>query len=121
MKKPFPSEGRAGRTRESNESVRALWEKCYQDHQVRQREQPLVGLEACAFRCAGDEAEVAALRKVVDMLDANAGEGGDFGVRENFLTRLDGYHVSAPWFLPRTLHIPFDAGSSVRDALFSLQ
>jgi hypothetical protein len=42
-----------------------------------------------------------ALRKVVHMLDADAGQAGHFRVGEDFLTRFDGNHG-----LPHVLSIP---------------
>jgi len=81
--------------------MRALGEQRHQDHEIREREQPLIGLNASAFRGAGDEAEVTALGEVVHMIHADAGEGGDFRVGENFLARLYGNHGLAPRFFPR--------------------
>jgi hypothetical protein len=56
----------------------ALGKQGHEDHQVRQSEKPIVGVSAGRFRGAGYEAEVAALRKIVEMLDANARQGRHF-------------------------------------------
>jgi hypothetical protein len=50
------------------------------DHQVRQGKQPLVGLLPRCLR-ACDKAEVAAARKIVKMLQAHPGQGGNLPVR----------------------------------------
>src|SRR6266849_10978493 len=56
----------------SNILVRALRKQGHQDHQIRKREQPLIGADAGRFRCPRDKAEVAALGKIVYMLDADS-------------------------------------------------
>src|SRR5258708_31421469 len=62
---------------DSNALVRALRKQGHQDHQIRKREQPLIGAETCRFRRPRDEAQVAALGKIVHMLDANTRQAGD--------------------------------------------
>ena len=62
---------------DSNALVRALRKQGYQNHQIRKREQPLIGAETCRFRRPRDEAQVAALGKIVHMLDANTRQAGD--------------------------------------------
>src|SRR5260370_14331084 len=62
---------------DSNALVRALRKQGPQDHQIRKREQPLIGAETCRFRRPRDEAQVAALGKIVHMLDANTRQSGD--------------------------------------------
>jgi len=69
--------------------VRAAREEGNQYHEVRQSEQPLFGLGASSLRRASDDAEMTAAREVVQVIDANAGQAGNFGVREDFLTRFD--------------------------------
>src|SRR5258708_20501777 len=55
----------------SNISVRALRKQGHQDHQIRKREQPLIGGDAGRFPRPPDEAQVSALRKNVHRLAAN--------------------------------------------------
>src|SRR5260370_26408464 len=62
----------------SNILVRALRKQGHQDHQIRKREQPLIGADAGCFRCPRNEAQVSALRKIVHMLNANTRQAGDF-------------------------------------------
>jgi hypothetical protein len=68
----------------------------HQHHQIRQRKQPLVRLLACRFRGARDKAQVAALRKIADMIHANASQAGNFRVGENLLARFYGNHGLVP-------------------------
>src|SRR6266849_10483657 len=51
--------------------VGAAREKGDQHHQIRQRKQPLVCLDPGAFRSPRDETQMTALRKIVDVIDAN--------------------------------------------------
>jgi hypothetical protein len=74
--------------------VRAARQKRYQHGEVGQREQQLVGRSVGGLRGTGDEAQMAALREVTDMLKANPGKIRDFRVRENLLTRFDFYQGS---------------------------
>lgn len=95
-KKPLPVDREGAKGPDSSgfsRLVRALGKEGDQDHQVGQRKQPLVGLNACALRGASNESKVTALCEIVHMLDANASEVGDFSVGEDFLTRFDGNHV----------------------------
>jgi hypothetical protein len=62
---------------DSNALVRAFRKQGHQNHQIREREQPLIGADAGRFRCPRNEAEVAALGKIVDMLDADSRQAGD--------------------------------------------
>jgi len=62
---------------DSNALVRALRKQGDQNHQIRKREQPLIGADAGRFRGPRDEAEVAALGKIVYMLDADSRQAGD--------------------------------------------
>jgi hypothetical protein len=85
-------------------SVRALRKQGHQDRQIRQRKQPLVRAQTCRFGSARDEAQVAAFRKVANMLDANPRQAGDFGIGEYFLARFYGDHGHTP--VPRTILLP---------------
>jgi len=69
--------------------VRAAREERHQHHQVGQSEQPLFGLDASRFGRAGDHAQMTAAREVVQVIDANAGQAGNFGVRKDLLTGFD--------------------------------
>ena len=69
--------------------VRAAREEGNQYHEVRQSEQPLFGLGASSLRRASDDAEMTAAREVMEMIDANAGQTGNFGVRKDLLTGFD--------------------------------
>src|SRR5260370_17314381 len=55
----------------SNILVRALRKQGHQDHQIRKREQPLIGADAGSFRSPRNEAQLSALRKIVHLLNAN--------------------------------------------------
>jgi hypothetical protein len=64
-----------------------------QDHQVRQRKQPLIVLlPRCLIR-ACDKAEVPAARQTVEMLRANPRQGGNLRVHKDLLARLDLDHA----------------------------
>ena len=69
--------------------VRAAREERHQHHQVGQSEQPLFGLDTSRFGRPGDHAQVTAAREVVQVIDANAGQAGNFGVRKDLLTGFD--------------------------------
>ena len=93
--------------------MRALRKEGHEDHQIRKSEQPLVGVQTRSFRRARDEAEMTALREIVNVLDANSRQAGNFRIGENFLTRFYGNQGRAPqlrYFLPRTT---FDANCIV--------
>ena len=90
----------AGRVRDKNYSrwpwpavasglVRAAREESDEHHEVGQGEQPLFGLGASSLRRASDDTQVTAAREVMQMIDADAGQSGNFGVRKDFLTRFD--------------------------------
>ena len=70
-------------------------EQRHQNHQIRQGEQPLIRLDSRRFRCPRDEPQVPALRKVVQVVDANPSQIGDLGIGENLLARFYGNH--GPW------------------------
>ena len=66
-----------------------------QNHQVRQREQPLIRLHACHFSRACDEPYVPSACQAVEMLQADPGQVGSLRVRKDLLTRLDFNHAIA--------------------------
>jgi hypothetical protein len=72
--------------------VGAAREQSNQNHQVRQREQPLIGLCASRFRGARDHPKMPALCEIVHVLYADAGQAGYFRVGEYLLTRFDSDH-----------------------------
>src|SRR6266852_1945181 len=66
-----------------------------QDHQVRWRKQPLIGLlPRCLIR-ACDKAEVPPARQTVEMLQADPRQRGNLRVRKDLLARLDLDHAFA--------------------------
>jgi len=82
--RPRKTNGSLGHAREPcksqldpNALVRAFRKQGHQNHQIRKREQPLIGAETGRFRRSRDEAQVAALGKIVHMLDANTRQAGD--------------------------------------------
>jgi hypothetical protein len=80
--------------------VGALGEEGHKDHQIRKGEKPLIGLEAGTLGCTGNKAQVAAPGKIAEMIDANACEGSNLSISEDFLARLDGNHGRVPRFFP---------------------
>src|SRR6267143_3852157 len=102
---------------DSNALMRAFRKQGYQNHQIRKREQPLIGADAGRFRCPGDEAQMTALRKIVHMLDANTRQAGDLRISENLLARLHGNHGPAPLFRRKLPYTYFDAVGIVSAAL----
>ena len=102
------------RKRYAMRSVRAARKQRNQNHQVRQREQPLVGLRACSFCRARDHPKMTAAREVVQVLHADASQAGYFRVGENFLTRFDGDqglpHVRSNPSPPLTCFVMLSAG-----------
>src|SRR4029077_1836857 len=75
--------------------VRALGEERNQHHEIGQREEPIVSSAGC-FGGASDEAEVARLGELADVLDADASQAGNFRIGEDFLARFDGNHRRSP-------------------------
>src|SRR5260370_1277350 len=57
---------------DANALVCALREQGHHDHQVRKCKQPLIRADAGRFRCPRDEAQMAALCKIVYVLDAKS-------------------------------------------------
>ena len=66
-----------------------------QNHQVRQREQPLIRLHARHFSPACDEPYVPSACQAVEMLQADPGQVGSLRVRKDLVTRLDFNHAIA--------------------------
>jgi hypothetical protein len=98
--------------------VRAAREQCHQNHQIRQGEKPLIRLDSRRFRGTRDEPQMAALREIVQVVDANPREGSHLGIGEYFLARFNGNHGPWPSFLLRpTWPYPLDAGLILRAAL----
>ena len=60
-----------------------------QDHEVGQRKQPLVRLLTRRSCRAHDKADVPGARQIVEMLEADARQGGSLRVCEDLLARLD--------------------------------
>src|ERR1700694_617388 len=83
--------------------VRALRKEGHQHHQVREGEQPLIRMDARGFRGPCDKAKVAALRKIVHVLDANSRQIRDFRIGKNLLARLYGDHGPTPQLHPHNL------------------
>ena len=71
--------------------MRALWKQGHQHHQIRQRKKPLIRVDSRSLRRPSDETKVPALRKIVDVLEANARQRGHFRICEDFLT---GFHLN---------------------------
>jgi len=65
--------------------VRATGKQRRQNHQIRQREQPLVRLRARSFRGSRDETQVTAPREIVQMIHADSRQTGYFRVGKDFL------------------------------------
>src|SRR6266404_428125 len=101
-KAPRTSQGAFEESIDSNLLVRALRKQGHQNHQIRKCKQPLIGADAGCFRCPRDEPQMAALRKIVHMLDANPRQAGDFRIGEDLLARLHGNHGPAPLLRPKT-------------------
>src|SRR6267378_7400231 len=64
-----------------------------QDHQVRQRKQPLIGLLPRRLIRACDKAEVPPTRQTVEMLQADPRQSGSLRVRKDLLACLDLDHA----------------------------
>jgi hypothetical protein len=93
--------------------MRAFWKQRHHHHQIGKREQPLVRALAGCFRGARDEAQVAALRKIMNVLDANSGQVCHFRIGEYFLARFNGNQGLAPVIRPNLPCHTFDAVSIV--------
>ncbi len=78
-----------------------------QDHQVRQRKQPLIGVfPRCLIR-ACDKAEAPAARQAVEMLHADARQAGNLRVRKDLMAGLDLDHAFALIFPLMIPGLPF--------------
>jgi len=73
----------------------ALGEKRDEHHQIGQRKEPIVGL-AGGFRGAGDKAQVARAGELMNVLEADASQAGNFRIGEDFLTRFYCDHGRSP-------------------------
>lgn len=100
--------------------VGAAGEQRNKDHQVRQSEQPLVRLLACGFRRPRNKAQVPVFREITNVVDANAGQVGNFCVGKDLLARLNlnGNHGLVPLALCHRALKFYDARLSVSDAQF---
>jgi hypothetical protein len=65
--------------------VRATGKQRRQNHQIRQRKQPLVCLRARGFRSSRDEAQMTAAREIVQMIHADSRQACYFRVGKDFL------------------------------------
>jgi hypothetical protein len=70
-----------------------------QNHQIGQREQPLIRLCACGFSRAGKKTQVTPAGEIVQVLRANARQTGNFRFCKYFLARLYGNHLMASLIL----------------------
>ena len=109
-----------------NSLVCAARKQGNQHHQVGQGKQPLVCLFACRFRSARDKAQMAAFRKIANVIHADTSQAGNFRVGKNLLTRFYGDHGLVPLTVCHTARlvlapVTFDAFFSVRDAPFAEQ
>src|SRR6267143_6787834 len=80
----------------SSSLVGALRKEGHENHQIREREKPLIRIDAGSFRGPRDKSQVAALCKVVHVLHANPRQVRNFRIGENLLTRLHGDHGPTP-------------------------
>src|SRR5580693_1197580 len=96
----------AARKRPRTSLVRATREQRNQHHQVRQREQPLIGLNSGCFRCACNEPKMAALGEIVQVVHTNSREISHLIIGKDFLASFDGNHGRWPSFLLRPYFLP---------------
>ena len=95
----------------------------YEHHEVGQRKQPLVRLLAGGFRSPRDKAQMAALREIANVIDANPSQARNLSVGKNLLARFYGDHGLVPLTVRHTARLllapkSFDAICSVRDVPF---
>ena len=76
--------------------VGAAREQGDEDHQIRERKQPLVCLTPGCLGGPGNEAQVPTFCEVMQVIDANASQSGHFRIGEDFLTRLYGNQGFGP-------------------------
>jgi len=103
--------------------VGAARKQRHQHHEVGQCKQPLVGLLAGRFRSPRDKTQMAALRKIANVIHADTSQAGNFRVGKNLLARFYGDHGLVPLTVCHTARLllalkSFDAICSVRDAPF---
>jgi hypothetical protein len=79
--------------------VGAAGEQRNQNHQIGQRKQPLVRLCACGFCRACKKSQVTPAREIVQMLDADSRQAGNFRFCEDFLARFYRNHLMASLIL----------------------
>ena len=77
----------------------AAGEQRNQNHQIGQREQPLVRLCACGLSCAREKTQVTPAREIVQVLRADSRQAGNFRFGKDFLARLYGNHLMASLIL----------------------
>jgi len=73
----------------------ALWEERNDHHQIGQGEEPIVGV-AGGFGGASDKAQVARASELVDVVQADASQAGNFRIGEDFLARFYCDHGRSP-------------------------
>ena len=69
-------------------SVRAARKQRNQNHQVRQRKQPLLRLGSGRFRCPCNNTQVAGPREIMNVLHTDTRQAGYLRIRKYFLARL---------------------------------
>jgi hypothetical protein len=74
--------------------VLAAWVKDGENHQIRIREQPLLGFCAGSFGYARQSSEVFILGHRAEVVQANPCQARNLVFGEEFLARLDSDHVS---------------------------
>jgi len=84
-----------------------------EDHQIGIREEPLLSFRTRGFGDARKFAQMPVLRETAEVLQANAGEPGNFVLGEELLARLDSYHI-----LPQT---SFDGRPRVNPSKLTVQ
>jgi hypothetical protein len=97
--------------------VAAAREQRNQNHQVRQREQPLIRRHSCRFRRTRDHPKMPAAREIMQVIHADAGQAGHFRVGENLLARFNS-NQGLPHVHPPLLchHRSCDAPRRLEDA-----
>src|SRR6266566_6774762 len=78
--------------------VGALRKQRHHNHQVGKGKEPLIRVDPRSLGGPSNESQVARLGEIVDMLDANSRQSGNFRIGENLLARLHGNHGLAPRF-----------------------
>lgn len=65
-----------------------------ENHQIRVREEPLFGFGASGLGNARQSAQVLISGEASQVIQTDAGEGGDFVFGKDLLARFDSYHNS---------------------------